>query len=361
MRTIIGLLALLPTILTGCAVTRSAGIDAIRPPALKEPVFVVVPPNQSGVEDSYATEVERTLLNCGIRVAVRPNFKAVRIEQAGAETQHAAVVTGAGLSGLGSAVTRDEERTLDSFLAMTDTKASYRINTYWWDQTIEIVDVSSQQILSVLQPNQSDPLLSPEAWFGQTGTKSSLKDLLRAIGFKVVEDKPPAPKVTKRKRRPERQSDKRVPVVSASQRFPVFTVIPASDLLRSEISFAIGVERLLIGLGLHVVRPPIPHYRETSTALTKAAANEQPRDVSSKATSARRIEAYFMYEDTLADVILETNHDGAQVKIIDKASKEVRSVVNLYAGQGDRMIELRDALRAVGIPVVYEPPKDIGG
>lgn len=323
-------------LLVGCAaMTPPVGGDAIRPPKLRPPVFVVVPANRSFAEDSFATEIERHLLANKMRVAVRPTFKAVRIEMGGSESQSAAVATNAAVGGRGAAVTEGEDRVIESFLEMTDTTANYRINTYSHSNTVELVDLSNQQVLAVVsRPSNLG------AGLGLTpNLVSLLLGTLREIGFEVSQ--PPA----------QAASGRHALVAIASQLSPILTVIPSSDLLW-QTSYAVDVEHLLVGLGLHVVRPPAPRYKEQSAALTKAAASNVLGDSSTKTASARKVESFWVHEDTAANVILETTtYGGRSVKIIDKASKEVRAVASVYSIQ-----DMRDALIAAGIPVA-EPLK----
>lgn len=336
-------------ILAGCA--PSIGIDAIRPVQLREPIFVVVPPNRSRAEDEHATDVERRLLSGGMRVSVRPTFKAVRIEAAGSESRTATASANTGAGGVAATLSGDEYgRVVDSFL-VGDTQANYRINTYLSEGLLELIDGSNQQVLSVI-PLQR--VLGGPDW-------AKMDDILRAVGFAVAV--PPEQPTEQKGRRIKRdQKEKRVPVIAAaSQVSPIFTVIPSSDWLR-DISFALTTERLLVRLGLHVVRPPAPRYREQSTALTSGAAVQAESGglSASGATgaSARRFETYWTHDDTAAHVILVTNSYGSNIKIIDKASKEVRSVVTLSLMEDSTgMIALRDALRAAGIPVLFEPSK----
>lgn len=319
--------------LSGCAGVPPVGSDAIRPTKLREPVFVVVPANRTSYEDDYATEVERQLLSGGLRVAVRPTFKAVRIETQGTESQAAAVINSSSLGdGSGAASTEGQDRVVESFLQMTDTKASYRINTYARDRTIELVDLPTQQVLFVLTSTQN-----LEAYLvGKGSSSTTLLEALQAVGFPVARG----------------SESKGGLVVTGGQPSPIFTVIPSSDFL-SDTSYALSIEEMLIRLGLNIVRPPAPHYREQSAAMTKAAANNLPGEFSTKTASARKIESFWEFEDTAANVILETNSSGNGVKIIDKASKEVRSVVTI---RSSGLLDLRDALVAIGIPVAFEPP-----
>jgi hypothetical protein len=279
-----------------------------------------------------------------MRVAVRPALKAVRIETADSEQQSAGVVTGSAGGGSGSALTQGDDRVVDSFLAMEDTRAHYRINTYANSGTVELVDLSNQQVLAVFSPGRELNTRAETA-------NALLLGTLRAIGFPVTE--PAATGATSIPRPP--------PLATPSQPSPILTVVPSSDWLW-EAAYALSIERRLIQLGLHVVRPPAPHYREQSAALAKGATNILPGDFLSKATSARKVESFWVFEETAAGVVLETSSYSNTVKVIDKASKEVRSVVTVYAGgvidsaSADSLATLRNALIAAGVAVA-EPVK----
>lgn len=324
--------------ISGCA---SVGFDAIRPLQLNEPIFVVIPPNQSLMQDDYAVKVERYLLGSGMRVAVRPALKDVRIEAGGSDSQAVALSSSDGVSGGGAALSKDEDRIVDSFQEMSNTNANYRINTYAWSKTVEVIDLSNQQVLSVFSFSSTS---APEA-------VNPLSNTLQSMGFRVSERKSSV------NQGDSKAANSRTLISGSAQNAPIFTVIPSGDIF-GETDFSLRIERLLIRLGLSVVRPPAPRYKVRSAALAQAAEQSDVSGTSAVAGSARRVESFWALDDTAASVILETNSYGNKVKIIDKHSKEVRSVISMPAGpEATSVTRLRDALVSVGIPVQFEPPR----
>ena len=119
-------------VLSGCAPVNK--IDVAKPESLREPIFVVTPPNGSDYEDDYAVKIENLLLDAGMRVATRPAYKQVRIELDALETD---IAQESGAVASRSSLLQEEGAVVESFLAMDDTNASYRVNTYANKKIIE--------------------------------------------------------------------------------------------------------------------------------------------------------------------------------------------------------------------------------
>ncbi len=320
--------------LSGCG---SLGFDAVKPDNIGEQIFVVTPANQSGFQNDFAASVEKYVLGSGMRVVRRPEFRVVRIEMAGSEAK-AAGVESEELSGI--AIMNDENRITDSYLEMAETNAKYRINTYAWTNKIEIIDVESNQVLSVFQ-------FSP---FGKPEADNPVSGMLAAIGFQI------SPRIQAVTQEQGQNKNKKTLSSTKAQSSPVITVIPVADTY-GEGNFAIEVEEILIRLGMYVVRPPAPHYKEKSTSLSTSAVKGQNLDAAATAKNSRRIESFWSYEETPATLIFETDSYGDTVKIIDKNSKEVKSVISLRAQRESNIIAVRNALISVGISVQYTPPE----
>lgn len=307
--------------LVGCA-----DVTTTRPAALKEPIFAVLPANNSVFESDFASTVERDLLKYGVRVVTRPSVKAVLIDVADAGAAAAdssgtmSIATGAQSKSASTretidsaALAEDDSRTVDSFLQLSETSANYRINSYATTRQLEIVDLSNQQVLSV-------PVYG----------KGRLEAALTAMGFATTGTAGDA---------------------LPAQASPVFTVIPTSDLL-GDTPFSMRMESLLIRLGLHVVRPPAPHYRIESTEFEKASAKGRGKKAALVAASAKKVESYWVYEESPADYILETTLYRQRVKIIRKSTSEVLSVVEIpdkdSDGAAKRLREALDKLHIAG-------------
>lgn len=321
------------------------GIDTIKPERLHEPVFVVVPASPSLSQQKFASAIEGELINSGMRVIERPTFKSVRIEVRGQEanTKEVASADVAGFINAGLLKKKDEGRIIQSFLEMEDSPANYRINTYAGSKTIELIDRKNKQIISVFTRSSMRSGDAP----------SRLYRLLDTLGFEVVE----------LPNRLKSEQNETKPLVSATAKpSPLITVIPSSDIFL-EAPFQLYTQELLVRLGLNVIRPPTPRYKEQATSTSKVAGKSNTQDSASRAASSTRIESYWEYDETPADLILRTSFYGNVIKVIENKTKRVLKIVTLsnnVTSQNEDLKKLSRELSAVGVTGKFDPqpPKD---
>ena len=318
-------------LVSGCA---TVGIDTIRPGELHEPVFVVVPASAAPHQQSYAAAVEDYLLASGARVVRKPDFQAIRLEVP-SFTGQPTLLDRAILEGPGFAVQDDETRIVDAFLELGPHAGNYRINTYAHTSQVEIIDLETNQILSLFSLMTYEP---------PTGENMLVKTLA-SMGMQV----------SPRSAKPEEWIKVPRPLAAEpAQLEPVFTVLPVTDS-QAEIDFAITIQRLLIRLGLSVIRPPAPVYRVEFAPAAGGADADVPGKAMDQAGPARLFLSSFQIDETPADIIIETSAYRRHVKIVDRESGEIRAVFPFQAGSDKHKLKrLRKALEEVGIPVVLE-------
>jgi len=318
-------------LVSGCA---TVGIDTIRPGELHEPVFVVVPASAAPHQQSYAAAVEAILIESGARVVRKPDFQSIRLEVPGS-TGQPTLLDRTILGGPGFAVQADETRIVDAFLELGPHAGNYRLNTYAETRQVEIIDLETNQILSLC------PLMIHEP----PNSENMLLKTLESMGLQVS-PRPAKPGEWYKVPRPL--------AAGPAQLEPVFTVLPVTDS-QAEVDFAITIQRLLVRLGLSVIRPPAPVYRVEFTPAASGADADVPGKAVDQAGPARLFLSSFQIDETPADIIIETSAYRRHVKIVDRESGEIQAVFPSPAGSDkNKLKRLREALVEVGIPVAME-------
>ena len=130
MKRLIGII-LLMLFSVGCSKTEFVVLREVP----SNPSFQVVPTYIEPTEITYANNIERALIGCGVKVLVRPQHKEVTTEKVFPREE--------------SKKEPYETRKIEYTFEYDELKADYLVQTYYYPKQIKITKVATQEILTV--------------------------------------------------------------------------------------------------------------------------------------------------------------------------------------------------------------------
>lgn len=283
-------------------------------------------------------DTERVLLKLGFSVIRPPARKIVEKSSGKVNSSTTATVTKA------DELNKDMLKAgaiVEKYYELGKTPADYLVLTDSKQNIFKLVDKKTKEILAIEKTYYLSEFMTDSHY------REQVYDLFTTIGFEVKRTKTPKQQVE------ENNSTETIDDVEegdqnqiVSHKFltyknlpnkPVFTVIQTQVVGQTAKKYSTEAEKMLLEIGVPVVRPPKFKYVEKQISNIDSATTKKSTDTSArsdelnkgKLSSGETTETYLSYHETIADYVFFIDSKVRSFKLVNKKTEEILAIEEL--------------------------------